>query len=123
MGAERVTEQAPTAPQSGQPANVAAGDLPGTVPLPTEQPMPETAPQAAVPEALEPQDATNAPPAEQAAVTEVPAEQAAVTEVPAEQAAVTEVPAEQAPDQPAGAPDQAATQTPQDIAADNDQEA
>jgi len=51
MAQERVTEQAPTAPQSGQPATVTADDLPGSAPAPTEQPMPETAPQQAVPEA------------------------------------------------------------------------
>jgi small subunit ribosomal protein S3 len=50
MAGERADEQAPTAPQSGQPANVTAADLPGTAPQPTEQPVPETAPQAAVPE-------------------------------------------------------------------------
>jgi small subunit ribosomal protein S3 len=51
MSQERVTEQAPTAPQSGQPAAVTGTDLPGTAPAPTEQPMPATAPQQAVPEA------------------------------------------------------------------------
>jgi small subunit ribosomal protein S3 len=51
MAQERVTEQAPTAPQSGQPATVTADDLPGSAPAPTEQPIPETAPQQAVPEA------------------------------------------------------------------------
>jgi small subunit ribosomal protein S3 len=57
MAQERVTEQAPTAPQSGQPATVTGPDLPGTAPAPTEQPMPETAPQQAVPEAPAPPDA------------------------------------------------------------------
>ena len=51
MAQERVTEQAPAAPQSGQPATVTGADLPSTAPAPTEQPMPETAPQQAVPEA------------------------------------------------------------------------
>jgi small subunit ribosomal protein S3 len=51
MAQERGTEEAPTAPQSGQPATVSADDLPATAPQPTEQPMPETAPQQAVPEA------------------------------------------------------------------------
>jgi hypothetical protein len=57
MSQERRTEEAPTAPQSGQPATVSADDLPGTAPQPTEQPMPETAPQQAVPEAPAPAEA------------------------------------------------------------------
>ena len=46
---ERATEEAVTAPQGSQPANITPSDLPQTAPAPTEQPMPETAPQDATP--------------------------------------------------------------------------
>ena len=55
---ERADEQAPTAPQSGQPANITADDLPQTAPTPLEQPAPEQAPQPATATEPEPEPAT-----------------------------------------------------------------
>jgi small subunit ribosomal protein S3 len=61
MAGERTTEEAPTAPQSPQPANITPDELPQTAPMPlTEQPQPESAPQEATPAQPEsaPQEAT-----------------------------------------------------------------
>jgi small subunit ribosomal protein S3 len=69
MANERATEEAVTAPQTSQPANVTADDLPQTAPAPTEQPVPETAPQEATPPQAAPAPeapATEAAPAQPA---------------------------------------------------------
>ncbi len=72
MASERAKEEAVTAPQGSQPANVTPDDLPQTAPAPTEQPMPETAPQEATPPQPEApaQDATPPQPTDSGAAEE-----------------------------------------------------